>query len=264
MPRLRPAYIFASVLILALLGGLYFASQQSAFLTSWLGPLSADNPWFPAIIVLAAFLDSINPCAFSVLVLTIAFLFSLGRSRQHVLAVGLTYVAAIFLTYVFIGVGVLQALSLFGITNGLAKFGAAAIILFGVITLLNEFFPSFPIKLKIPDFAHTYMARYIERATVVSAFVLGILVGMFEFPCTGGPYLLVLGLLHDHATLWQGVFYLALYNLIFVLPLVVILLVSANQNLLQKFDALRRRETRASRLWLALLTIALGGIIFIL
>lgn len=260
----RFSHIVAGTSLLFILAGLYWASQYSASLASLFGPLSADNPWFPVIIILAAILDSVNPCAFSVLVLTIAFLFSLGRSRGHILAVGSTYIAAIFLTYVFIGVGVLQTLSLFGITHGLAKFGAATLILFGGIALLNEFFPSFPIKLKIPDFAHAYMAHYIERATVISAFVLGILVGMFEFPCTGGPYLLVLGLLHDHATLWQGVFYLTLYNAIFVLPLFVILVISANQSLLQKFDALRRRETRASRLWLALLTLALGGLIFIL
>ena len=40
--------------------------------------------FIPSIVALAAIVDSINPCAFSVLFLTTAFLFSINRRRRDV------------------------------------------------------------------------------------------------------------------------------------------------------------------------------------
>lgn len=215
------------------------------------------------VISFSALLDSMNPCAFSILFLTVSFLFSLGRDRSHVFKAGFMYVLGIMATYVLIGLGVLRVLSFFDVPNGMAKFGAMAIILFGAIGLINEFFPSFPIKLKIPQSAHNIIAKYIEKASIPSAFVLGIAVGLFEFPCTGGPYLLVLGLLHDNGHFWSGFAYLIFYNVVFVLPLFIALLLSVNKNVAEKIDTLRRQETKQARLAVALLMIILGLIIFL-
>ncbi len=210
----------------------------------------------------AAILDSVNPCAFSILFLTIGFLFALGRDRKFVLKTGLLYIFGIFIVYLLIGLGVLQVFSFFNVPNGLAKIGALAIMVFGIIQIINEFSPNFPIKLKIPQSAHLILAKKIQRATLGGALIIGILVGLFEFPCTGGPYLFVLGLLHDRATVIQGFFYLVYYNILFVAPLVLILLASSNKAAAERIDRIRRQETRKSRLGLALAMIALGIIIF--
>lgn len=214
------------------------------------------------VISFSALLDSLNPCAFSILFLTIGFLFSLGRDRAHVFKAGLMYVFGIMATYVLIGLGILRVLSFFNVPNGMAKFGALAIIVFGAIGLINEFFPKFPIKLKIPHAAHTLIAKYIEKATMPGALILGVVVGLFEFPCTGGPYLLVLGLLHDHGQFWSGLAYLLFYNVVFVLPLFIALLLSVDKKVSEKIDTLRRQETKEARLSVALIMIALGFIIF--
>lgn len=214
-----------------------------------------------ALIGGAALVDSINPCAFSMLFLTITFLFSLGRDRKTVIKIGSVYIFGIFLVYISIGLGVLQALSFFNVPNGLAKIGALAIIVFALINIINEFFPSFPIKLKIPQGTHGILARFIEKASMPSAFVLGILVGMFEFPCTGGPYLFVLGLLHDNTTFWSGLGYLVYYNFLFVLPLIIALYGATNAKVAEKIDTIRRSETRKSKVVLSLIMIALGAII---
>ena len=92
--------------------------------------------WMPILIGTAALVDSVNPCAFSVLFLTITFLFGLGRKRNDIIWAGLAYVFGIFLTYVLIGLGVLQVLSLFNIPDLMSKIGATAIILFGLIGLI--------------------------------------------------------------------------------------------------------------------------------
>ena len=220
--------------------------------------------FLPLLIMSAAFVDSINPCAFSVLFITLAFLFSLGHNRSQIIKTGLTYISGIFLTYVLIGLGILKVLTIFNIPNSMAKLGAVAIIIFGLINLINEFFPRFPIKLKMPDASHGKVGELITRATIPAAFILGLLGGMFEFPCTGGPYLLVLGLLHDEASFMKGFWYLVLYNFIFVLPLQISVFISTDRPILEKLDKLRRMETKKSRIWVSLILIALGLLVFLI
>jgi cytochrome c biogenesis protein CcdA len=219
---------------------------------------------FALTIISAALLDSVNPCAFSILFLTIAFLFSLGRSRQNILLIGLLYILGIFVIYLGIGLGVLQALSFFNVPNGLAKAGALILVIFGLLELGGALIPNFPIKLAIPESTKPIIAKVMSRASLPGAFFLGILVGSFEFPCTGGPYLFVLGLLHDNATFWSGFGYLVLYNFIFVLPLLVALIIVSNKLILGRLDQWRRRETKKAGVWLAVLMIILGLVIFML
>ncbi|MBI2590758.1 MAG: hypothetical protein HYW33_02640 [Candidatus Blackburnbacteria bacterium] len=217
----------------------------------------------PLVVFSAAAIDSINPCAISVLFLTIGFLFSLKKSRGEVLRTGMAYVTGIFLIYVLVGLGTLRALSFFGAPHILATVGALIVISTGVVGLLGTIFPKFPIKLKIPQVAHRRIAGLISRASIPAAFSLGFLVGMYEFPCTGGPYLLILGLLHDQATFISGFFYLAFYNLIFVAPLVIILLVASSPALLEKVQEWKKKKSPISKYGSDVALIVLGLVILL-
>jgi cytochrome c-type biogenesis protein len=232
--------------------------------TTALWNLSDEGRWLLPLVGVAALIDSINPCAFSILILTIAFLFSLGKTTSGVLQIGIVYILGIFLVYTLIGLGMLQTLHLFDTPHFMAKLGASLLIALGLVNIANEFFPAFPIKLRIPQAAHHRIAALMEKGSLPSAFLLGGLVGICEFPCTGGPYLMVIGLLHDRATHAAGVGYLMLYNLIFVLPLVVILLISSDKTLLAKVETWKKSKTRAMRLWGGNAMVALGLVIFAL
>ena len=226
--------------------------------------LSTYHGWLPALVGLSAILDSLNPCAFSVLFLTVAFLFSLGRSRKKIVWAGLSFIFGIFATYVLIGLGVLHVLSIFNIPNFMSKIGAIAIIIFGAIGLINEFFPNFPIKLKIPQVGYKRIATLVEKATIPATLLLGFVVGLFEFPCTGGPYLFVLGLLHDQQNALRGFGYLIFYNIMFVLPLLIALVIAVNKQVLETMDQIRRAETKQARIWVAVIMILLGVLIFVI
>ena len=145
----------------------------------------------------------------------------------------------------------------------MAKVGASVLIVLGIINLINEFFPAFPIKLRIPLAAHRKMAELMEKGSLPTAFLLGALVGLCEFPCTGGPYLMVLGLLHDQATYLKGVGYLLLYNLVFILPLAVILFIASDRMLLDKVQVWQQKERKAMRLGGGIAMVLLGIIIFL-
>lgn len=224
--------------------------------------LTTSAHGFLPVIMVSALIDSINPCAISVLFLTITFLFSLGKNRKFVLLSGSVYILAIAIVYTLIGLGALQALSFFAVPNMMAKIGASILLIYSVIGLINEFFPNFPIKLKIPESTHTTIAKVIEKGSIPAFFILGGLVALFEFPCTGGPYLFVLTLLHDYATFWKGFWYLIIYNFVFVLPLILILVFATNKIMIEKIDKLRRLETKKARIVLLLVLVAFGILIF--
>jgi cytochrome c biogenesis protein CcdA len=249
--------IFAIIIIFLILSYSGFFNFHAPDFRTYTG-------WLPALIAISALVDSINPCAFSVLFLTLAFLFSLGRTRNKIALAGFLYVFGIFLVYVLIGLGILHVLTLFNAPQIISKIGAVVIILFGLIGLINEFFPNFPIKLKIPKFAYGKIAQIMKKATLPAMFILGFVVGLFEFPCTGGPYLFVLGLLHDQTSYWRGFGYLIFYNFVFVLPLLIALAVASNKKVLDVMDKVRRAETKQARIWIALIMILLGVLIFVI
>ncbi|HBM45696.1 MAG: hypothetical protein UT05_C0008G0049 [Parcubacteria group bacterium GW2011_GWF2_38_76] len=236
----------------------------SGLVPEFLKTAMTDSRLMLPMVILASLVDSINPCAFSVLILTIAFLMSLNKERKTILKMGGIYIFGIFSVYILIGLGIIQALLFFGVPNFMAKVGALILIVFGLLNIINDFFPSFPIKVKIPQFAHKRIAYIMEKASLPSSYFLGIMVGLYEFPCTGGPYLMILGLIHDNETFWSGFWYLVLYNLIFILPLAIILFVSGSKPVLARVSEWKGSESKNMRFWGGVITIILGVIIFVL
>ena len=255
--RLSLLLIFGALLVAAVVL-LQTGSAGTAALWHW----SDEGQWLLPLVLVAAVLDSINPCAFSILLVTIAFLLSVGRQRAGVLQIGSTYILGIFVVYALIGLGILQTLHLFNTPHFMAKVGAAMLIALGSLGLARQYVPALPVRLGIPQPAHQRMAQLMEKASLPSALALGGLVGLCEFPCTGGPYLMVLGLLHDRATQTVGLGYLFLYNAVFVVPLVIILLIASEKTLIDKMQAWKKRENRSMRVAVALAMIGLGSIIF--
>jgi cytochrome c biogenesis protein CcdA len=216
------------------------------------------------IVTIAALADSVNPCALSVLLLTIGFLVSLKKNPRQIILIAGTYILGIFLTYIVIGLGVLQALTFFGIPRAISHFGAIAIILVGIISLAERLIPDFPIHLAIPTFIKPQIAKLLNKGTYLAMFTMGIVVGLFEFPCTGGPYLLILTLLHDQSTFFSGALYLIYYNLIFVSPLVILLLTVSHPKLQTKVNSWKKSNSKRADIIASVVMIVLGGIILAL
>ena len=266
MPVLLRRWIKPALLTLAALAvvGLALLLQYSPRSPQLLWNLSDEGAWLLPLISTAALIDSVNPCAFSILLVTIAFLFSAGRLRANILAIGGLYIAGIFIVYLLIGLGLLQTLHLFDTPHFMAFVGAGLLMSVGLLSIAGELVPAFPLRLAIPQAAHHRIAQLIDRASWSVALPLGGLVGLCEFPCTGGPYLMAVGLLHDQATWLTGVGYLLLYNAIFVLPLVLILFLAGDKRLTAKTQEWHQTHKRRLRLWGGSAMIGLGLLIFAL
>jgi hypothetical protein len=166
--------IIIPILLAVAFFGVFFFFRFTGVGQNFLWSFSDGGKLLLPLVAVAAIIDSVNPCAFSILILTIAFLFSIGKMRSGILKIGSSYIAGLFVVYVLIGLGILRALHLFNTPNFMAKIGAVLLIVLGAINLINEFFPRFPVKLKIPNAAHHRIAGLMEKASVPTAFVLGI------------------------------------------------------------------------------------------
>ncbi len=213
----------------------------------------------PAVIV-TGLLDSVNPCAFAVILLLLAFLFTIRQSRQRILQLGFVYIGMIFLVYFAIGLGLLRAVRFSDDPHFVARAGSFILIGLGLINLIEFFYPRFPIKLHMPSVAGQKTNEWLKKATVPATVGVGILVGLCTFPCSGGVYVSIITLLNAKTTLGWGVGYLALYNVLFVLPLIVILIGAGNRIVAKRWARWERLHALQIRLWYGFIMVALGVI----
>jgi cytochrome c-type biogenesis protein len=202
-------------------------------------PAEAMQIYLPKItlptVIVAAAVDGINPCAFTVLLLFITTMLatmqageqSLRAIRGRILSLGGIYIAAVFLTYLGLGVVMLKALDFFTREHLPARFGALAAILFGLWMLKDFFLPDLGWRLQAPSQVGTMARQMAKKATIPALVLGGFLIGLCTVPCSGAVYLGVLSLLALQPSALLGYGYLVLYNLIFVLPLVVILIAAS-------------------------------------
>lgn len=212
----------------------------------------------PTVLV-SGFLDGLNPCAFAVLLFLIAFIFMLKRARLQVLLFGAVYISAIYLAYLLIGLGLWKAVLFTGTPHLMAKVGSVLVILLGLINIKDYLAPKIlPISLRIPFPARFRLMDWLHKGTLPGTFILGFLVGLCTFPCSGGIYVAIVSLLATKMTFNLGFFYLLVYNLMFILPLVAILALAGNRVVTEKLTNLQERNEPVMRLVYGLMMIAIG------
>ena len=214
------------------------------------------------ILVGAAIIDSINPCAFGVLIFLLAYLFKTFRTRRLVLLHGFTYISGVFITYSLSGLLLLPVISQLGRISTGAYVGIGIIlIIFGLLEIKDFFFYGKGLSLRILPSASRRIEMIVRHITgkLSTSFLLGVFVALVELPCTGAVYLGVLALVSLAGLTANNFLLLVLYNLLFVLPLVVILFLIHRGGQTEKFEMWREKYRGYMRLTIGLLLIALGG-----
>lgn len=218
---------------------------------------------FPTVIS-AGLLDSLNPCAISVALLFVAVMFTLEKSRSLILKIGFFYILSIYFTYLFIGLGLLRTIHIFSIPNFATKTGAIIAIIFGLLNIKEYFFPNAPFKIRMPISARHKALELAYKASIPAAVLMGVIIGISEFPCSGSVYLAIIGLLSLKESFFIGALYLVFYNVLFVSPLILIFLLSTNRTITEKIINWQERQGRKMHLVLAALMITIGTILLYL
>ena len=215
------------------------------------------------LVAITGFLDGIHPCAIAILIFFIAFLLALRKSFKKVFTLGVVYIFVIFLTYLAIGVGLLSGIMLFGQHHFFAKLGSWLLIFLGAVQLKSYFFPKIKLGIKLPRVSNKKIKSYLQKATLPTVIIAAFLVGLCSVPCSGGIYAAITALLASKTTFFIGFLYLLLYNLMFVSPLIIILVLAANPYTLIKLGEWQQKHKRVQKLIMGLFMVILGAAILI-
>ena len=219
------------------------------------------------LLVAAALADSINPCVFGVLIFLCAFMLKMYKKPIHMLISGFFYTLVVYITYFALGLGILKVTVSFNISRLFYVFAATIAILAGITEIKDYFFygkwfslQMFPGASKRIDIYINYIKKIQKQHFILSILLIGLLgifVVLVELPCTGAPYLAILALVAQ-GEYARALPLLLLYNLIFILPLFVIITITYFGASSKKLEKLRKEHRGLMRLVICLFLILLG------
>ena len=245
-------------------------STETWLLSSWAAEMwteeniASQPKKFIPILLSGALSDSINPCAFAVMLLLLATILSKSKSKKKTIFAGILFCLAIFLSYFLLGLGFLKLLYATTMQyTTIFKRGVGLLgILIGLANLKDYFWYGKGFVMEVPLAWRPKMMKLIQA--VVSpgwAFIIGIIVSLFLLPCSSGPYVTVLLLLGAESSGLNslGIAYLLLYNLIFILPMIVItVMVGGGRTSAETLWKRKNKHTKLIHLIVGLLMLILG------
>jgi cytochrome c biogenesis protein CcdA len=225
----------------------------------------------------AGLLDGLNPCAFATIVFFISYLSFLGRKGPEILAVGGAFALGVFVTYMLVGLGMIQILKelpfLTAIGNWVYALTAILCLILAVYSFLDygkaRRGESEAMTLRIPLRLRQHINRTIRSgaqatALVPAAFLIGFAISLLELACTGQVYLpTILFVMGQPEMQGQALMYLLLYNLAFILPLVVVFGLAYFGTTSEQLGLLIHRHTAKVKLATGTLFLVLAGWLFI-
>jgi hypothetical protein len=230
-------------------------------------------------VMLAGLIDGLNPCAISTLVFFISIL-SLSKFRHHhIIFAGIWFCGASFITYTAIGFGLFHFLhnfaNFFYLRLGLELGMGGILVLMAALSFYDAWkyhrsgnLNSVTLKLpsRVKRIMNAIMMRLPKaRHVPLVAFLIGVAVTALETVCTGQVYVptLVLMIKSGASHVW-GMIYLFLYNLMFILPLVIALTLAMHGMKVQRLIAWSKREVVISKIAMACLFMVLAFVLIFL
>ncbi len=217
---------------------------------------------FFSILLPAAISDSINPCEFAVMLILLGSILIKYRKRNKVIWAWILFSLAIFLSYFFMWLGIYSALWNF---SNIFYFKLVVWILWIIVWLANlkdYFWYGKWFVMEVPFAWRKNMRKLLNSVTSPAwAFWVWFLVSLFLLPCTSGPYLVILWYLSSETQAidnW-GYLYLFVYNLFFILPMLIItFIVAFGKKSIEELELYRDDKIETIHLWVGILMLILG------
>ena len=248
----------------------------------------AASRWTLPAVFLAGLADGFNPCAFSIIIVLAGILAVGGRQRTARLWCGIAFCTGSFLTYMALGLGLLQALK--ALSGLLLVWRVTLYVLAGILTLLGglsfrdavryrrERRPQ-AITLQLPDKVKAMIRSVAERfwrprspvphslssiLPLAASLLCGLGVTLLDSLCTGQIYVPVLALIAREPQAWRGLLLLTVYNLAFIAPLVAVFVLAARGATAAEMSGWSKRNVVPSKIALGVMFLALAVLVALL
>ncbi|MBK1881666.1 HEAT repeat domain-containing protein [Luteolibacter pohnpeiensis] len=226
------------------------------------------------LVIGAGLLDGVNPCAFATIIFLLSYLQIARRTPREMLMVGIAFISAVFIAYLLAGLVLYQSLAL--INERFAGIQRWMNLIFGLLALFAAYL-SFrdawksragrldEMSLQLPGFLKSRIRSVIRtsaraRNFIIAAFVCGLVVSLLELACTGQVYAPIIYQIQQGRL--DAVLWLIVYNLAFIVPLIVIFLLAYGGMRSETLIAFQKKHTGWVKLGLGLLFVLLA--VFIL
>lgn len=224
----------------------------------------------------AGLLDGINPCAFATIIFFISYLAMIGRKGRELILVGAAFSVAVFLTYFTIGLGFFQFLQ--SIADLMKTLSLILYIAIAIVALVIGGLSVYDfmlirkgdlrdMKLQLPAALKrriqlTISKRSRMRNYVFGAATAGFIVSLLELACTGQVYLPTITWAVQDPALRQFAYpLLIIYNLMFIIPLVAIILLAYYGLTSQQLAAFLQRRAAVVKLATAIFFFGMAGLL---
>lgn len=224
-------------------------------------------------VILAGLIDGLNPCAFATIVFFISYLTISGRKGKQVLFVGVAFTLGVFFAYFAIGLGLYKIFDLIGDSLaivGKVVYGLTALIclVLGILSI-RDYFKARKgdigdMTLNLPESLRKRINATIRKGRNTSAYILGafftgIFISFLELACTGQIYLptiIFMSSLPGYRS--RAIGFLGLYNLFFILPLVVVFILTFFGTTSKDLTKFLKEKAAAVKLGMAIIFLALA------
>ena len=184
-----------------------------------------------------------------------------SKEKKMMVKIATIYISVVFAVYVLSGLGLIwfqHILIGLGFATIVGTFVGILVILAGLVEVKDFFWYGRGFSLAIPKKYIKPIQERIAHVTTSGAVVLGGLVAMVELPCTGGPYLAITTMLAKQFSMIDAV-YLVIYNIIFILPLVIITWLTYHGVNIGAMSKWKQEKKKWMRLATGIVMIALGA-----
>lgn len=234
-----------------------------------------SSRWTLLTVLLTGLADGFNPCAFSIIIVLAGVLAVGGRKRRARLLGGMAFCLGSFLTYMAMGLGLMRVLrALEGLSLlhdvvmtilSIALFVLAFLSVRDAFRYRKEKVPS-AITLQLPERVKRLIRVVAETswngpAVVVTGLGCAFLVTLLDSLCTGQIYVPVLELISREKVAWSSFALLAIYNLAFIAPLVVIFILAAKGADSERMSRWSKRNVFPSKIAMGFVFVILGVLI---
>jgi len=229
-----------------------------------------------AAVAVSGLIDGINPCAFASIIFFISYLTLINRKGREILWVGGMFTLSVFLTYFLIGTGALKMITSLSFLPLVRKIfvlvTTALALILGVVSLCDYLQfkkkgTTKDAKLQLPSFLKNLIHSAIRKNVRLSNYILmaavtGFIVSLLELACTGQIYLPTIMFISTIPDLKvNALFYLLLYNLMFVVPLILVFSFTYWGTTSAQWAALTQKNFGKIKMAMTLLFFGLAGLL---